>query len=130
RRAKSADDERAVLVHRLVSETPATSFAGYETDRAAFFGRCASVRSPRALANPGRALRGRVGAMLDPIMSLMARVELKPKRTVTLAFVTSVGRTSSAALDLARRYGSMHAVRWAFKDAEQESGRRLARARL
>ena len=63
-------------------------------------------------------------------MSLMASVELKPKRTVTLAFVTSVARTSNGALDLSRRYGSMHAARWALRDAEQESARRIARAGL
>ncbi len=130
RRPQKVDDERAVVVHRLVREGPAVTFAGYETDRAAFFGRCRSARAPKALSTAGQGLRGRVGAVLDPIMSLMAHVELKPKRTVTLAFITSVGRTHGATLELARQYGSMHAVRWAFRDAERESGRRLARARL
>jgi cyclic beta-1,2-glucan synthetase len=130
RRPQAATDDRAVLVHRLVSESAAVTFAGYETDRSAFYGRCGSARSPKALATPGQALHGRTGAVLDPIMSLMAQVELKPKRTVTLAFVTSVARDRTTALELARQYGSMHAVRWAFEDAEKESGRRLARARL
>jgi len=130
RRPQAMTDDRAVLVHRLVREGDAVTFAGYETDRAVFFGRQANKRAPDSLAGAGRPLRGRAGAVLDPIMSLMARVELKPKRTVTLAFVTSVGRTRKTALELARQYGSMHAVRWALQDAEQESGRRLARARL
>jgi cyclic beta-1,2-glucan synthetase len=130
RRPRSEADDHAVVVHRLVRESAAVSFAGYETDRAAFFGRCAVASAPKALSVPGQGLRGRVGDVLDPIMSLMAKVELKPKRTVTFAFVTSVDRTRNTALDLARQYGSMHAVRWAFRDAEQESGRRLARTRL
>ena len=130
RRPQAATDDRAVLAHRLVREGAAVTFAGYETDRAVFFGRHANTRAPASLAAAGRPLRGSVGAVLDPIMSLMARVELKPKRTVTLAFVTSVARTRKTALELARQYGSMHAVRWALRDAEQESGRRLARARL
>ncbi len=130
RRPRAASDDRAVLVHRLVTEGAAVTFAGYETDRGAFFGRGGSARAPLSLAAQGGPLRGRVGPVLDPIMSVMARVELKPKRTVTLAFVTSVGRTRGTALDLARRYGSMHMVRWAFRDAEQETRRRIARARL
>jgi cyclic beta-1,2-glucan synthetase len=130
RRSLEAAKGQPVLVHRLVTESSAVTFAGYETDRAAFFGRGTSTRAPKSLATPGRALRGRVGAVLDPIMSLMARVELKGKRTVTLAFVTTVAGTRGAAVDLARRYGSMHAVRWAFRDAEQESGRRVDRVRL
>jgi cyclic beta-1,2-glucan synthetase len=130
RRPQGTTDDRAVLVHRLVREGAAVTFAGYETDRAAFFGRCLNARAPKALAATGQALRGHVGAVLDPVMSLMARVELKPKGTVTLAFVTSVSRSRGSALELARQYGSMHAVRWALRDAEQASWRRLARARL
>src|SRR6185503_1159833 len=93
---------------------------------AAFYGRCASPHAPAALAEPGP-LRGRAGAMLDPIMSLMAKVELDPHGTVSFAFVTAVGRSRTAAVELARRYGSMHACRWAFRDAELESPRRLQR---
>lgn len=130
RRPRSVEDDRAVLVHRLVHEDPAVRFAGYETDRAAFYGRGASARTPASLAARGRPLHGRVGAVLDPVMVLMATVQLKPKQTVTLAFATSVARDRSAAVELARRYGSMHMVRWAFRDAERESGRKLARARL
>jgi cyclic beta-1,2-glucan synthetase len=130
RRSRSAKEERAVLVHRLVREGPGVAFAGYETERLAFFGRVGSARAPAALTLREGALRGRSGAVLDPVMSLMASVDLKPKATVTLAFVTAVARSRSEALELARRYGSMHAVRWAFRDAEQESLRRMQRAAL
>jgi cyclic beta-1,2-glucan synthetase len=130
RRPQTAEEKPAVLVHRLVREGAAVSFAGYESDRAAFLGRVGSPRAPLALVEEGRALRGRVGAVLDPIMSLMARVDLAPKGSATLAFVTTIGRSRAAAVGLARKYGSMHAVRWAFRDAEQESPRRLQRTKL
>ena len=130
RRPRAPTDERAVLVHRLVAESSMVTLAGHESDRMDFFGRAGSARNPGSLAVPGEMLRGRVGSVLDPIMSLMASIELKANRTVTLAFVTSIARTRATALELARRYGSMHAVRWSFRDAEQQSGRRLARARL
>ncbi len=130
RRPQAPTDERAVLVHRVVGDAPSVRPDGYETDRSAFFGRCASPDAPRSLARPGAPGRGRLGAVLDPIASVTARVDLRPQQSVTFAFVTSVGRTRSAALDLARRYGSMHAVRWALTDAAPEGRRRLARARL
>ena len=126
RRARSPRDEQAVMVHRLVREGSAVTFEGYESDRLAFFGRGGSPRRPAALAGT-KGLRGRTGAVLDPIMALMAGIELKPKATVSLAFVTAVARSKGAALELARRYGSMHAVRWALRDAEQEGLRRLRR---
>ena len=106
------------------------TYAGYETDRLAFFGRSGTARTPAALLVRRGALRGRAGAVLDPVMSLMAGVDLKPKATVTFAFVTAVAGSRSGALELARRYGSMHSVRWAFRDAEQESLRRMQRAKL
>ena len=129
RRPRSAKEEHAVLVHRLVRDESGVTFAGFETDRGAFFGRCGSEQAPLALGRPGP-LHGRTGAVLDPVLALMAGVELEPNGTATLAFVTAVGRSRSVALELARRCGSMHAVRWAFRDAEQEGRRRLQRTRL
>jgi cyclic beta-1,2-glucan synthetase len=129
RRPQTASEEPAVLVHRLVRDEFGVALAGFESDRGAFFGRGASARTPRSLIG-GQEAPGRIGAVLDPIMSLTARVLLKPKGSATFAFVTAVGRTRKAVLELARKYGSMHAVRWTFRDAEQESPRRLQRAKI
>ena len=130
RRPQSPDAEAPVLVHRLVREGAAVTFTGYETERGAFFGRCSTWETPASLVGGRESRRGRVGAVLDPVMSLSASVVLKPRGSVTLAFVTAVGRSRSAATELARRYGSMHTVRWMFGDAERESSRRLQRTRL
>ena len=130
RRRQKVGEDTVVLVHRLVRDAVGVTFVGFETDRAVFFGRGGSRTAPLALATAGSRLRGRVGAMLDPIMCLMAHVELKPKGAVTFAFVTTVARSRGAALDLARKYGTLHAVRWAFVDAEQEATRRLRRAAI
>ncbi len=130
RRPRSASDERAVLVHRLVSDGSSVTFIRYETDRGAFFGRGGTPQAPASLLARGAVPVGHIGTVLDPILSLTARVVLEPNETVTLAFITSVARTRAAALELARRYGSMHTLRWAFRDAEQESTRRLSRAKL
>ncbi|HEY8040702.1 MAG TPA: glucoamylase family protein [Polyangiaceae bacterium] len=127
RRARSKGEESAILVHRLVREGPHVKPCGYETDRAALFGRGASNGAPRALASRSGSLRGRTGAVLDPVMSLVASVDLRPEGTVTLALVTAVAGTRAEALALAGRYGSLHAVRWAFRDADRESRRRLQR---
>jgi cyclic beta-1,2-glucan synthetase len=130
RRPQSAKEKPVVLVHGLVHEGRAVVFGGYESDRREFFGREGSREAPQALdATIGRR-QGRVGAVIDPVMSLTARVELMPKGSVTLAFITTVARSRRVAVDLARKYGSMHAVRWTFRDAEQESLRRLQRTKL
>jgi cyclic beta-1,2-glucan synthetase len=126
RRSQKLDEETAILVHRIVHDEAGVRLAGFETNREAFFGRAGSRDAPMALS-ADETLGGHVGAVLDPIMSLMARVDLKPEGTVRFAFVTSIGRSRTEALELARKYGSMHAVRWAFVDAEQDAPRQLRR---
>jgi len=129
RRPQSPEEPAAVMVHCLVRES-AVTFAGYETDRSAFYGRLGSLDAPAALTRSTGPLHGSAGAMLDPIMSLMASIELAAEGSATLAFVTAVGRTRVATTDLARKYGSLHGVRWLFRDAERESPRRLQHTRV
>ena len=50
-------------------------------------------------------------------MSLEVEVRLEPYKTVTLAFVTAVAPNRAKVLELARRFGSSHAVQWAIQDA-------------
>src|SRR6202044_3394144 len=49
RRPQSPDVEAPVLVHRLVREGAAVTFAGYETERGSFFGRCSTWETPASL---------------------------------------------------------------------------------
>lgn len=130
RRPRSDKEGRAVLVHRLVRDAETVKFGGYQTDRADFFGRCRGAHAPRWLTDRKSITHGRVGAVIDPWIALTADVVLAPNQSVTFAFVTAVAPTRSAATALAAQYGSMHAVRWAFQDAEGQSPRSLARAGL
>lgn len=130
RRARTPSEPHAVVVHRLVSDEGGSAWAGYESDRAAFLGRHGDARAPRALSTAGTSLHGHAGCVLDPIMAIMGRVELEARGQVTLAFVTAVGRSRDVALELARRYGSLHVVRWAVRDAEPEAVRRVQRAAI
>jgi len=130
RRPRSEREGRAVLVHRLVMDGKAVTFGGFQTDRSDFFGRGRSVRTPRWLEDRDGVGRGRVGAVIDPLMALTADVVLAPNQSATLAFVTTVARSRSAAVALAAQYGSLQAVRWAFQDAQTQSPGRLARAGL
>ncbi|HEY3497416.1 MAG TPA: hypothetical protein VGK73_22120, partial [Polyangiaceae bacterium] len=63
-------------------------------------------------------------------MVLAVKVTLEPSSTIEVAYVTAVGRTRAAALEVSRRFGSVHACRWAIRDAERGSARRLERARI
>ncbi|MDP3278248.1 MAG: glucoamylase family protein [Deltaproteobacteria bacterium] len=130
RRAQTPEEETAVLVHRLVHDA-SVDCVGYETDRSAFVGRGGSWREPAAVLSHRGPYEGQTGAVLDPVMSITARVELEPNSSVSLAFVTVVASSRTAALELARKkYATLHAVRWVFPDAALESPRRLLRTKL
>lgn len=65
---------------------------------------------------------------VDPALVLAVEVTLAPSAIVKVAFVTAVGKTRSATLALARRFGSLHAAKWAIRDAAPSSARRLEHA--
>jgi cyclic beta-1,2-glucan synthetase len=130
RRERTGDEESAVMAHRFVGEAGRVKLAGYETDRAAFYGRGTDERLPGAVADGRTGKWGRVGSVLDPVMSLTVDVELKPNSIVTFAFVTCVASSRAAALALATKYGTMPTVKWAFRDAARGSRRQLQQAEL
>ncbi|MEO9235096.1 MAG: glucoamylase family protein, partial [Polyangiaceae bacterium] len=123
RRARTAKDPTAVLVQSLVWDDPAISWAGAETDRRAFVGRRRDARAPRAMVGVET---NDEHATLDPVLALSVKIELSPGAHAEVALVTVVGKTREAALDVARRFGSLRAARWVAHDARMEAARRLA----
>lgn len=119
RRRRSPDDASASLVHRLVWEDPGIQFSAVGTDRHAFIGRRRSMRSP-AMQHVAERI-----SPLEPAVSLEVNVIIQPGATVEIAWVTSVAEDRLTALDIAKRFGTMHAVRWVIRDAERECARRL-----
>ncbi len=123
RRPKAPADVVASLVHRAVWEGDDVAWAGAGTDRAAFVGRRGDARAPAMGRGEPHAAGRR--APLDPAVSLALDVTLAPGATVEVAFVTAVAPARAAALEAARRFGTLHAVRWAIRDAERACARRL-----
>jgi cyclic beta-1,2-glucan synthetase len=125
RRTRSPDDPVAIMVQSLVWDDPAVSWVGSETDRRSFVGRRHNARTPECHVSTGAVEP--VRSPLDPALVLAVRVELAPYARVEVALVTAVAKTREAVLDLARRFGSLHAVRWTAHDAQRELARRLER---
>jgi cyclic beta-1,2-glucan synthetase len=126
RRTSKPEDPSAIVVQTLVWEDAAVSWVGCETDRRAFVGRRRDARAPRRTSGDiGAAAPGR--SPLDPALVLAVRVELVPGARVALALVTAVAKTRDGVLELARRFATLDAVRWAELDASREQARRLDR---
>jgi cyclic beta-1,2-glucan synthetase len=126
RRKRNPDEPAVVTVQSVVWDDPAVTWIGSETDRMVFLGRRHDARAPQ-LTVRGANSENRVLSPLDPALVLAVHVTLAPRARVDVALVTAVAKTREAVLDLARRFGSLHAVRWAVHDARRELGRRLDR---
>ena len=79
RRLRSPDDRPLWVAQRLTG----ADGVEFETDREQFIGRTRSLREPRALRGAAR-LSGRTGAVLDPIFSWRAALELDARGKIEL----------------------------------------------
>jgi len=82
--------------------------ASFETDRARFLGRGRSLARPRAL-DPGVALSGTLGNVLDPIASWRRSVTLAAGASAEWIAVVAIGPSGEEAAARARRCGTPEA---------------------
>jgi cyclic beta-1,2-glucan synthetase len=103
RRPRSASEPVRWCVHVCATGDERVGTVTCETDRARFIGRGRSLRDPVALDAAGP-LDGTVGAVLDPIVALRARVRLAPGQSSSVSFTTLVANSRDRAFALADRY--------------------------
>jgi cyclic beta-1,2-glucan synthetase len=118
RRPRSADEAPLWLVHRLMGGESDVSF---ETDRLRFLGRGRSPANPAAL-EPGVALSGTVGDVLDPVLSLRRRIRLVPGESASVTAVLGAASSLAAAAALVSRFGPTSRVDAAFAAARDAQG--------
>ncbi|MBA3521796.1 MAG: cyclic beta 1-2 glucan synthetase, partial [Gemmatimonadales bacterium] len=109
RRPRSAKEQPLWCVHVMSAGRERVGPVSYESDRARFIGRGRSTRNPAAL-EPGGALSGTTGPVLDPIFALRTRVELEPGQSASVAFTTLVATSRERAFELADRYDDPYAA--------------------
>ncbi|HZJ00590.1 MAG TPA: hypothetical protein VFD22_07990 [Gemmatimonadaceae bacterium] len=96
RRPRSSENKPVWLAH-AVTVSGTIGNVSCETDRARFIGRGRSSRNPAAMDNPGQ-LSGSVGAVLDPVFAVRARVAVPPGETVEAVFTTTVAQNRDDAV--------------------------------
>ena len=103
RRPRAATDVSLWCVHVCATGDERVGAVTCETDRGRFLGRGRSTRDPVALDAAGP-LSGTVGAVLDPIFALRARVRLEAGQSSSVSFTTLVATSRDRAFVLADRY--------------------------
>lgn len=97
-RRPRADHEAATTVMlSAVLEGGLARGLAYDTDRRVVIGRGRSKRNPLALSAEG-ALASTTGAVLDPVLCLLQRVEIAPGESARLSFVLAFGTDRESAV--------------------------------
>ncbi len=117
RRPRSTTEEPIYLAHSAVISPGHRITGAHETDRARFLGRGQTLRAPAGLSAKGGELSGTIGATLDPIMALGQDIELQPRASAQVSFITLAARSREKALGLARRYQDVRVIVRAFDQA-------------
>ncbi|WP_166267517.1 GH36-type glycosyl hydrolase domain-containing protein [Marinobacter caseinilyticus] len=129
RRARESVSEAPVMAELIMGAGGVLAPEALETDRAAFLGRLASYRHPKAL-DEEVAVSGALGYSLDTIAALQTTVTIAAGATVQVAFLRFAGTSREEVLDAAGHYTSWPRVQRVFEEARLEAGRELARANI
>ncbi len=100
---------RSYLIHVMSGRGQTGAARRYETDRARFIGRGGTLARPAALVDR-QGFSNTVGAVLDPIVSLVQSIRVPPGATARIAFTTAYADTESDALRLVEKYQDRRAV--------------------
>ncbi len=107
RRPRSADEHPPYMCHLMTLQGKTAKEISYETNRMEFIGRGNTTMNPLAMKNPGP-LSGNQGSVLDPIVSIRYKIELKPNETVTIDIIIGVAETKEACTSLVDKYQDKH----------------------
>ncbi|MEO8242773.1 MAG: glucoamylase family protein [bacterium] len=105
RRKRSPSDPDVWAAHIAVVEGIETAPLQYETDRARFVGRGATLSEGRMEAT----LSGTTGTVLDPIFALRRRVRIPGGERARVTFWTMVAPSPAALLDMVERHSDTSA---------------------
>ncbi len=103
RRPRDGSDPRRILVHSLGSDVSLIHTVA-QSDRCAFLGRGGSIRAPRQMTESMRTVSGKVGAMVNPCMSLRTQFLLPAHGRAQLTFCTMLVEEDQQPQAMAARY--------------------------
>ena len=125
RRLRARSDKPIYMLHGLFhhpstqgSETLSTF--SLESNRQNFIGRDRTIHNPLAM-EPGQALSGETGLVLDPIFSVRQEFVLKPHSSIEFAVLSMAADSRPAVLSLARQYQDWNRLARGFERASHNA---------
>jgi len=107
RRARSKDEQPPWMFQLMKVDGADVDFVSYETDRSRFIGRGNSLSEPLAMLHT-EPLSGSQGSVLDPIVAIQYKIDLKPGESAIIDIVTGIAPTREANQSLIDKYQDRH----------------------
>ncbi|WAG69542.1 cyclic beta 1-2 glucan synthetase [Clostridium sp. CF011] len=114
RRPRAKGKNQPWIMQTVATEGTTVGTVQYETSRESFIGRGENTIHPIAMKQDS-ILSNTVGAVLDPIVSMRRRVNIKPGETCIIAFTTSIADSKVEVISLAKKYSELHNVNAVFE---------------
>ena len=114
RRPRAETDECLWVANTAVIEGSTVGDVQFETDRMQWIGRGHTLQVPVVMER-SKPLSGTVGAVLDPVMSLRARVFIEPGKRAVISFIVAVSENKELLLAQVDKYRTPDAVERAFQ---------------
>ncbi len=113
RRPRSQEETPPWLFHLMEVRGVAVETISYETDRMQFTGRGKTLVHPQVMEQSE--LSGSQGPVLDPIVSIRCRIQVKPGQTVVADLIYGISETREACENLMQKYRDPHLKNRAFE---------------
>jgi cyclic beta-1,2-glucan synthetase len=115
RRPRSDDEKPVWLIHTFAGhdQDNVSEPLQFETERSNFIGRGRSLGNPAAM-DKGYKLKGSLGNVSDPIVSLRETIELEPGEKIQFTFGLGMAYSREEAVHIADIYDNQHATNRAF----------------
>jgi cyclic beta-1,2-glucan synthetase len=134
RRTRSSEEQPVFVAHTLVSRDELKDSALYLSDRAAFTSKGVGYRAPTYISTRiGQGQKANTEALrasLDPVMCLSQEFELRPHRSIEVAYLTIAASARRTVLDVAQRYQSWSRIKQAFNQAHSSCEHELGQLDL
>ena len=102
RRPRSEEELPPWMFHLMHVHGGEVGDASYETDRMQFTGRGRTLQHPQAMDVD--VLSGKEGSVLDPVMAIRYRIQIKPNQTATVDLIYGIADNKEACENLMHKY--------------------------
>ena len=113
RRPRSEEERPPWMFHLMHVHGSEVKDVSFETDRMQFIGRGRTLRHPQAIDND--VLSGKEGSVLDPVMAIRYRIQIKPNHTATVDLIYGIADTKEACENLMFKYQDRYLKNRAFE---------------